>query len=168
MQLYTDKTGTTVVKGPCIPPMRNFVDPRTMLPRQIGVGDYSHDTLLTKVIKEASRSPYQVKGTTKTWYATLHMAGDINVAKAMIQKMILNEGACYQFAEVDYVYSGGCESGFTMRCIHYPRFPENTPEKMFNRIEKHSRLLAEELGQKSFTIETSENSFFYDNGNKHG
>ena len=156
-QLYTDKYGAIVTK-------------------RCGTA-YTEESLIASRDAELTRDmmanlnighEYQVRQTVKTWYATLHIAGNIDVAEAFLQKKILNEGACFQIAPCNYVYSGGCEKGMTIRVIHYPRFPENGPDKLLKRLEKYASLLAVELGQKSFTIETSDNTFFYDNGNKHG
>lgn len=162
MQLYTDSTGAQVIKGPRIPPMNtrvvNVVQPCPVPSPVPWMDEYLKQCLPT----------YSVKAQVKTWYATLHIAGNIDVAKAFIQKKILNDGACFQIAPVDYVYSGGAESGMTIRCIHYPRFVDNGPEKLLSRLMLLANELAKELGQKSYTIETSDTTMYFDNGNKHG
>lgn len=161
MQLYTDSTGAQVIKGPRIPPMNQKVVNVNVSPSPTAIPWV--DNWLKQVVPT-----YQAKARVKTWYATLHIAGNIDVAKAFIQKRILNEGACYQVTPVDYVYSGGCEQGMTIRCIHYPRFVENGPEKLLERLMLLANDLAKELGQKSYTIETSDTTMYFDNGNKHG
>lgn len=127
-----------------------------------------NDQQLTQELLKVARPAYQAVSGVKTWYATLHIAGNIDVAKAFIQERILNEGACYQIAPVDYVYSGGCEQGMTIRSIHYPRFVDNGPEKLLENLMNLSYDLAAKLGQKSYTIETSERTYYFDNGNKNG
>lgn len=183
-QLYTDGGGATVIKGPRIPSMqkvyvhqeidkktmRPYTDPQTNQFRHIGMPPevVNQDITLTQELLNVIRPAYTAKASVKTWYATLHIAGNIDVAKAFIQKRILNDGACFQIAPCDYVYSGGAETGMTIRCIHYPRFVENGPEKLLERLMKLANDLAIELGQKSYTIETSDRTTYFDNGNKHG
>lgn len=165
MQMYTDNSGATVVKGPRIPPISGHGL------RQNGITNINithNDQTLTKELLEVIRPVYQVRANVKTWYATLHIAGNIDVAKALIQKRILNEGACYQVTATDYVYSGGCEQGMTIRCIHYPRFPAIGPEILLERLIILAAELAIELGQKSYTIETPDRTTYFDNGTKNG
>lgn len=175
-QLYTDNSGGTVVKGPRIPSMQKvnvehqFINQQTMRPYETPVSPsvVRQDMTLTQELLNVIRPAYTAKASVKTWYATLHIAGNIDVAKAFIQKRILNDGACFQIAPVDYVYSGGAETGMTIRCIHYPRFVDNGPEKLLERLMILANDLALELGQKSYTIETSDRTTYFDNGNKHG
>ncbi|QHJ78954.1 MAG: hypothetical protein [Caudoviricetes sp.] len=145
-------------RGPRIPPMHSA--------NNVNIVVNNHNSNDTQELLSVISPTYQVRNTVKTWYAILHIAGNIEVAKAFIQKRILNDDACYQIAAVDYVYSGGCEQGMTIRCIHYPRFPRNNPEILLEKLMLLANDLATELGQKSYTIETSENTVFFDNGNK--
>lgn len=109
---------------------------------------------------------FEMRRVVKTWYATLHIAGDINTAKAFIRKHVAGIGSCYQVAECDYLYTGGAEAGLTVRAIHYPRFKEKTPDIILGELLDLAFGLVVELGQKSFTIETSEKTYYYDNGTK--
>lgn len=171
-QLYTDGGGATVIKGSGFVD-RNQINQQTLRPygsepRPVSPSVVRQDQIMTKELLNVIRPAYTAKASVKTWYATLHIAGNIDVAKAFIQKRILNDGACFQIAPVDYVYSGGAETGMTIRCIHYPRFVENGPEKLLERLMILANDLALELGQKSYTIETSDRTTYFDNGNKHG
>lgn len=87
----------------------------------------------------------------ETYTAEIYMAGDICLCKNVLQKMAASEGMCVSVEKVDYIYTGGMESGFVVRVINYPRFPTTERE-----IRKLSVNLAEsllyELGQGSYTI----------------
>lgn len=165
MQLYTDKDGATVIKGDSL--IRGELSVQTGYTPRDKSKLVQNDITLTQDLMEKIKPRYTMKSTVKTWYATLHIAGNIDVAKAFIQKKILNDGACFQIAPCDYVYSGGCEQGMTIRCIHYPRFPVNGPDTLLGRLMFLASELAAELGQKSYTIETVDNTIYFDNGNKH-
>ena len=104
----------------------------------------------------------------KTSYVTIHMAGDYNNAVQCARTFTFNEGACYQLTECDYVYTGGKESGFTARVMCYPRFLK-TDEQLLDEATRFAYLLAEVLCQKSFSIETSHDTiYFQSNKQLHG
>ncbi len=98
--------------------------------------------------------------TTKSFYATIHMAGDIHLAKNVAQQWAM-KGACVQFSPVTYVYKGGREEGFTARFINYPRFPKEESEIYSDACELAERLI-DALGQLSYTIETTNNTFYFE------
>lgn len=94
-----------------------------------------------------------------TYYATIHMAGQAEYAKLLIQKWVL-KGACVQVQDATYIYTGGREEGFTARFINYPRFPRSENE-IYNDAINLGKHLATELGQISFTIETPSGTVMY-------
>lgn len=104
-----------------------------------------------------------LKGMNKSFYATVHMAGDINHARQVIRKFVL-EGACVQLTPCEYIYTGGLEVGFTARFIQYPRFVQHE-HTIYRNAEKLGALLCEELCQASFTIETSAGVYYFQNKN---
>lgn len=102
---------------------------------------------------------YVSRGTEKSYFAALHIAGDIEVAQAFLRKLAMR-GACYQVTPCKYVYTGGAEDGMVIRVIQYPRFPKQELE-IFDTLLEDAKALAKELCQVSFTIETSYNSIYY-------
>ena len=50
-------------------------------------------------------------------------------ARKHIQRYCDNVGLCVTFTPTEFIYSYGCEPGFTVGFINYPRFPA-TPEKI--------------------------------------
>lgn len=97
-------------------------------------------------------------------YATIHMAGDISQAEAIIRKFC-DVGACVQVAPCNYIYTRGQESGFTARIMNYARFPR-TPQQVWDLARDLADILAEELSQKSFSIETNERSVYFVHSDK--
>lgn len=93
------------------------------------------------------------------FFATIHMAGQVDMAKFLIQKWVM-KGACVQVSECSYIYTGGREEGFTARFINYPVYPKS--EELIKRdAVSLGEYLAKELGQISFTIETPKNITTY-------
>ncbi|QAY01412.1 hypothetical protein ZPAH1_orf00398 [Aeromonas phage ZPAH1] len=102
---------------------------------------------------------FKETNTCGNYFASIHMAGPIEQAKNIASKWTL-KGQCVQFTEVEYVYTGGRERGFVARFINYPRFPKQE-YLIYQDAKELAILLAKELGQMSFTIETSMGNDFY-------
>lgn len=94
-----------------------------------------------------------------TEYATLHMAGDIDHARQLIRKFV-DRGACVQLAPCEYIYTRGLELGFTARVLNYPRFPKGA-DGVWDEVRSLGIYLAEELAQKSFSIETRGRTYYF-------
>lgn len=103
---------------------------------------------------------YKNVATCKTSYVTVHMAGDYDAAIQYAREFTFSHGACYQITACDYVYTGGKESGITARVICYPRFPK-TDAELLEESTKFAFGLAEKLCQKSFTLETSTDTLYF-------
>lgn len=102
----------------------------------------------------------ELHGSSLSFFATIHMAGDIHLAKNIAQKWAM-KGACIQFSHVTYVYKGGREEGFTARFINYPRFTK-TDAVILNDAEELAEELLQALGQLSYTIETPLTTYYYE------
>lgn len=96
-------------------------------------------------------------------FYVIHMAGDLTMAKYLIRKFVMR-GSCVQLSLCDYIYTGGLEQGFTVRFMHYARFPSER-EVLEKQAEELAFILAEELGQISFTIESDIGSAYYQKEN---
>lgn len=60
-------------------------------------------------------------------------------------------GACVTVESVDYIYTGGEESGVRIGFINYPRFPSDAAT-IFNRAGDLAARLMERLCQHSYSI----------------
>lgn len=92
------------------------------------------------------RMNFSKSNTYKIW-----IAGDYQDALRAIREFC-EDGACFAVQPVDYVYTGGMESGVCVTRINYPRFPaddEKISEQM-NRLAEHLR---DQLFQDSYSIE---------------
>lgn len=97
--------------------------------------------------------------TSKSFFATIHIAGDINYAGSLIRQWAMR-GACVQLAECDYIYTGGSERGMTARIMQYPRF-ERPESEILDMAVELGTFLAHKLCQISFSIETPYNTTYY-------
>lgn len=97
--------------------------------------------------------------TSKSFFATIHIAGDYNQAKNLCRNWVM-KGACVQVMECDYIYTGGAESGVTVRIMQYPRF-ERAEQEIQDMSLELGKYLAQQLCQVSFSIETPYNTTYY-------
>ena len=95
--------------------------------------------------------------TCKIW-----IAGDYQKAKEIIRKFCYNEGACFSVMPVDYIYTGGEESGVCVTRINYARFYADGKD-IFCQCLELGWILAEGLYQKSFSIETPTETLYFQN-----
>lgn len=104
-------------------------------------------------------SEFKLHSTAITYHVNIHMAGDINHARQILRKLVM-EGVCVQLIECEYIYTGGLEKGFIVRFIQYPRFYKLETE-ILSQVRKYAQILAEELGQVSYTIEDLAETYHY-------
>lgn len=90
--------------------------------------------------------------TVESYTVKIWMAGDYDDARRVVRQFCANEGACFALSRADFVYSGGEEAGFSATLIHYPRFPSE-PVALWNKAERLAAILANDLCQKSYSIE---------------
>jgi hypothetical protein len=68
-------------------------------------------------------------------------------------------GACFSLIPTEHIYSGGRETGVTVRIINYSRFPRKNADIEAQAIEL-AKMLMMESGQASCSIETPEQTIF--------
>lgn len=88
-----------------------------------------------------------------TFTAQIYMAGDIGHAKQIIRQFCSAVGLCVTVEPVDYIYTGGEESGFRVGFIDYPKFPAE-PGSISSLAFQLANELRRNLGQHSFSIVT--------------
>ena len=86
-----------------------------------------------------------------TFFAHIYMAGDLADARRVCRRYTFDVGLCVTIEAVDYVYTGGAETGFRVGIINYPRFPKE-PSEVRQVAEALAELLRAELAQHSFSI----------------
>lgn len=95
----------------------------------------------------------------ESYFATIHMAGDINHARQICRKFVMS-GNCVQLVPCEYIYTGGMEAGFSVRFMNYARFPCEQDEIDAAAFQLACQL-CRELCQLSFTIETPHTSSYF-------
>lgn len=81
----------------------------------------------------------------------IFMAGDIAQAKQVCREYCFAIGLCVHIEAVDYIYTGGEESGFKVGLVHYPRFPSTT-DKLREQATILAGMLQKRLCQHSYLI----------------
>lgn len=81
----------------------------------------------------------------------IYMAGDIAQAKQVCREYCFEVGLCVTVEPVDFIYTGGEETGFRIGLINYPRFPTSQAE-LFGRASDLAEKVMCRLCQHSFSI----------------
>lgn len=81
----------------------------------------------------------------------IFVAGDYDRARHICREYCLEVGLCVTVEKVDYIYTGGEESGVKIGLINYPRFPVDKLE-LENKAFSLSQKLMIGLCQHSFTL----------------
>lgn len=81
----------------------------------------------------------------------IFMAGDIQQARQMCRQFCFEIGLCVTVEAVDFIYTGGEETGFRVGLINYPRFPKPA-EEIFQQARQLGDRLMEGLHQLSYSI----------------
>jgi hypothetical protein len=81
----------------------------------------------------------------------IFMAGDIAQAKQVCREYCFEVGLCVTIEPVDYIYTGGEETGFRVGLINYPRFPSDEEALSANASGLAQRLM-QKLCQHSYSI----------------
>lgn len=90
-------------------------------------------------------------GRVETIRFDIFMAGDIAQAKQVCREYCYDVGLCVTIEPVDYIYTGGEESGFRIGLINYPRFPTDERD-LKEKAGDLVLLLMRRLCQHSWTI----------------
>jgi hypothetical protein len=81
----------------------------------------------------------------------IYMAGDISLAKQVCREFCFEVGLCVHVQAMDFIYTGGEESGFKIGLINYPRFPVARCDLEARAYELAKRVM-ERLCQHSYSI----------------
>lgn len=81
----------------------------------------------------------------------IFIAGDVAQAKQVCREFCMAEGACVTVEPVDYIYTGGEETGVRVGFINYPRFPTDA-DSLLKRAGRLADKLMERLCQQSYSI----------------
>lgn len=81
----------------------------------------------------------------------IFIAGDIEQAKQVCREFCMSDGECVTVEPVDYIYTGGEESGVRVGFINYPRYPRTAAE-LLDKAERLAEQLMVRLCQHSYSI----------------
>jgi hypothetical protein len=86
-----------------------------------------------------------------TYKANIYIGGDLADARRICRQHCNDVGLCVTLEPVEFVYTGGLETGVRVGLINYPRFPA-TQAAIFQTAEELALLLIEGLHQQSASI----------------
>lgn len=81
----------------------------------------------------------------------IFIAGDIWHAKRVCREYCFSVGLCVTVEPVDFIYTGGEESGVRVGLINYPRFP-TTEAELYEKAKTLAGRLLGHLCQHSYSI----------------
>lgn len=87
------------------------------------------------------------------------MAGNYARAEEICREFC-EQGMCVSICPMNYIYTGGEESGFCVTLINYPRFPKPIIDLKDIAFDLAMKLM-EGLHQQSFTIENPTEMMFF-------
>jgi hypothetical protein len=88
--------------------------------------------------------------TLPTYTAAIYIAGDLDTARATCRHFCMS-GLCVTLESVEFIYTGGAETGVRVGLINYPRFPAE-PADIFAKAEALADRLMNDLCQHSYSI----------------
>jgi hypothetical protein len=91
---------------------------------------------------------------------TIFIAGDIATAKQTCRQWCMDRGDCVTVEPVDYIYTGGTETGVRVGWINYPKFPRS-PDEILDRAKTLAEFLRVDLCQHSYSIQTPEKTYWH-------
>lgn len=81
----------------------------------------------------------------------IFVAGDLAQAKQVCREYCFEVGLCVTVEPVEFIYTGGEESGVRIGLINYPRFP-TTEEALYEKASELATFLMRRLSQHSYSI----------------
>lgn len=97
--------------------------------------------------------------TAPTFEAQIYIAGDVARVRQTCAAFCLDVSLCVTVEPLDFVYTGGMESGARIGLINYPRFPAD-PEQIREKATALADLLRQELSQHSYSIVCSDETIW--------
>lgn len=89
--------------------------------------------------------------TVQTIRFDIFVAGDLAQAKQVCGEYCYEVGLCVTVEPVEFIYTGGKESGVRVGLINYPRFP-TTEEALREKASVLASFLMRRLSQHSYSI----------------
>lgn len=80
------------------------------------------------------------------------IAGDYDQARQACREYCSENPACVSIERIDYIYTGGEETGVCVNVINYARYP-TSKERLTTMATELGNLLMKKLNQNSFSLE---------------
>ena len=100
----------------------------------------------------------------ESFNADIYIAGDLVTIKHVCREYV-NSGFCVSVTPIDYIFTGGCESGAKIGFINYQRFPLPS-SKITEKAIELAKMLIEKCFQLSASVVTSNETYFISDGRK--
>lgn len=98
----------------------------------------------------------------------IYIAGCYSIIKQACHDFVKEQPLCINLKRVEYIYTGGEESGVVIEIINYARFPK-TEAEINNTALSLGNFIKDKANQKSFSIVTPTKSTYINGENlEHG
>lgn len=94
----------------------------------------------------------------QTYRADIYVGGDLAEARRICREFCA-DGLCVTVEPIEFIYTGGSETGVRVGLINYPRFP-STPEKVWGQACELARMLVYRLYQWSALVESRDRTLW--------
>jgi hypothetical protein len=95
-----------------------------------------------------------------TYTAQIYIGGDLQTAREFCREFTFEVGECVTVEPVEFIFTGGAETGVRIGFINYPRFPR-TPGEIFTRASQLAEILLHAMCQHSYSIVTSDTTIWF-------
>lgn len=96
---------------------------------------------------------------TRSYTFDIYVTGSRSAVEDYLQEYCMKNGFCFSIIPLEYIYSGGKESGYSVRIINYARFPKG--EEQLEEIANHvAKKLIEKTNTWSASVVTPTHSYY--------
>lgn len=97
-----------------------------------------------------------------SYAVSIYVAGDLATARITCRAYCMEIGLCVTVEPVEFIYTGGAETGVRVGLINYPRFPTE-PAAIFAKAETLAEKLIADLAQWSASIVATDRTVWLSN-----
>jgi hypothetical protein len=99
---------------------------------------------------------------THSYPISIFIAGSRYEIERLLSMHVANVGMCVAVKDLDFIYTGGQESGVEIQIQNYPRFPSD-PNSITCRANELAKMLIEQLYQRTALVVTPDKTYWHEN-----
>lgn len=94
-----------------------------------------------------------------TYWVYIYIGGDINVIRDKCRKYCM-VGLCVTVEPLEFIYTGGSETGARIGLLNYPRFPNSDEVIKNHAIDLANQILLDACQQSFLIIDSKDTQWF--------